>query len=365
MQGTYATEDEAMAAIAGLANVYRQNYADVYGKRAGEIEDAIEVLQSLYRSSHFPEYEVDARTYPDNIGHDEFPGCFRCHDGKHLARDGSSIRLHCNICHTIPLTVGADEPAPAIPFQPFIPQPDSHLASNWMAEHRTVADLTCTGCHEVQTFCANPNCHGRSWPYVDLKVVNPPFPLPGPTAVPTEPPPQTPTLSPALPADMQRGAALYSRDCAACHPQAGRLETDDLREAVLEGVEGMPAFPYSDAQVGDLQAFVTWSAQNPGQAPATATSAPVSTAVPEATPSFSTEILPTLQSKCGTSCHSAANASGGFRAVDYTAVSAAVTPGSPDASRLVVVQRGQHAANLTAAELELVVAWIKAGAPHN
>ena len=32
--------------------------------------------------------------------------------------------------------------------------------------------------HEEETFCANENCHGRSWPEVNLSVATPPFPLP-------------------------------------------------------------------------------------------------------------------------------------------------------------------------------------------
>lgn len=187
MSADYATEEEAMASIAALADFYKQHYPDVYKARSTDISAAVQVLQSLYRSSHFPEYRVTSATYPDNIGHKDSPGCFRCHDGKHLASDGSSIRLHCNICHTIPQTVVGGGPAPAVPLSSTVPQPDSHLASNWMAEHRVAVDQTCAACHQMPTFCANPNCHGRSWPYVDLRAVNPPFPLPQPGTTPVPP----------------------------------------------------------------------------------------------------------------------------------------------------------------------------------
>jgi hypothetical protein len=39
-------------------------------------------------------------TYPTNIGHIAFPGCFRCHDENHKAADGSVIRQDCELCHT-------------------------------------------------------------------------------------------------------------------------------------------------------------------------------------------------------------------------------------------------------------------------
>ena len=46
----------------------------------------------------FPRCSVNWQAYPDNIGHKEFPGCFRCHDGKHVSKDGQpSARVH--ICH--------------------------------------------------------------------------------------------------------------------------------------------------------------------------------------------------------------------------------------------------------------------------
>ena len=39
--------------------------------------------------------------YPMNIGHTDFPGCFRCHDGGHNAKDGKSITQDCNACHNL------------------------------------------------------------------------------------------------------------------------------------------------------------------------------------------------------------------------------------------------------------------------
>ena len=29
-------------------------------------------------------------THPNHIGHMNYPGCFRCHDGGHAAKDGTS-----------------------------------------------------------------------------------------------------------------------------------------------------------------------------------------------------------------------------------------------------------------------------------
>ena len=40
-------------------------------------------------------------TYPNNIGHIDSPGCFRCHDDNHTAKDGKKIGQDCETCHAI------------------------------------------------------------------------------------------------------------------------------------------------------------------------------------------------------------------------------------------------------------------------
>jgi hypothetical protein len=44
---------------------------------------------------------VNWKAYPNNIGHTIFPGCFRCHDGKHISAGGKAISKDCNSCHTL------------------------------------------------------------------------------------------------------------------------------------------------------------------------------------------------------------------------------------------------------------------------
>ena len=43
----------------------------------------------------------DWRSYPDNIGHYLSDGCFRCHDGQHVSREGRTISNDCTLCHDI------------------------------------------------------------------------------------------------------------------------------------------------------------------------------------------------------------------------------------------------------------------------
>jgi hypothetical protein len=45
--------------------------------------------------------KVRWNTYPDHIGHQNSPGCFRCHDNKHKTATGEKIGKKCSTCHTI------------------------------------------------------------------------------------------------------------------------------------------------------------------------------------------------------------------------------------------------------------------------
>jgi hypothetical protein len=40
-------------------------------------------------------------TYTNNIGHEDFLGCFRCHDDNHKAKDGKTITQDCESCHQV------------------------------------------------------------------------------------------------------------------------------------------------------------------------------------------------------------------------------------------------------------------------
>ncbi|MSU62047.1 MAG: cytochrome C [Pedosphaera sp.] len=68
-----------------------------------KIDTAIAAAQDIYKKSFFPEMKVDWRAYPNNAGHKEWPGCFRCHDENHKTADGAKkiAASDCNACHTI------------------------------------------------------------------------------------------------------------------------------------------------------------------------------------------------------------------------------------------------------------------------
>jgi hypothetical protein len=108
----YATSADAAAKLpAGLASFYQQNYPDLYIRRSDDIRQAGRAVLAIYNRNVFPDLKVTWGTYPNNLGHMDFPGCFRCHDGSHIAADGKTIAQDCNSCHE---PLGMDESSPEI-----------------------------------------------------------------------------------------------------------------------------------------------------------------------------------------------------------------------------------------------------------
>ena len=58
-------------------------------------------LATLYTQNVFPDMKVTWGTHPNDIGHMSYPGCFRCHDGDHVAKDGKAITQDCANCHNL------------------------------------------------------------------------------------------------------------------------------------------------------------------------------------------------------------------------------------------------------------------------
>ena len=98
----YSTTPEAVNAIAtNLTGFYRTNYSDLYAQKRTQIDSAVSELQRIFQTYFFPEMKTDWQTHPNNIGHLHFSGCFRCHDGEHVSKDGKVITTDCNVCHTV------------------------------------------------------------------------------------------------------------------------------------------------------------------------------------------------------------------------------------------------------------------------
>lgn len=243
LSGSYTSVEAAYQAFASLDAYYRDNYPDFYAQGQRQVAEAITVLQTLYEESNYPEQLLTWDTHPNNTGHRDAPGCFRCHDGEHFSPAGEVIRLECNLCHSIPQVVRPGEIEPSLPLTTGI-EPSSHLDSTWIARHSSAFDASCANCHTItnpggiddQSFCSNSGCHGVTWRYAG-------FDAPGlatmlgiyqvKAAPLLEDFEGTPTYTVLQP--------LFAQECGACH---GAVPTKGLRltdyASLMAGSESGP-----------------------------------------------------------------------------------------------------------------------------
>ncbi len=148
-------------------------------RKALEKKFAREMKKILLQSS-FSHTGLGWQSFPNHASHKDFPGCFRCHDGKHLNEKGESIRLQCTLCHDLPQVTrekGAGTVPSLVPAKAGYGAPSSHATPNFMHDHQDRITKRCEECHgdmkhgtEGGAFCSNPACHGRKWPEVNLKI---------------------------------------------------------------------------------------------------------------------------------------------------------------------------------------------------
>jgi hypothetical protein len=106
----YPARDVAEQRIIGeLNNFYRTNYPDIYQSRRTLVQQSGEQVAAIYLRNIFPDMRVTWGTHPNNLGHNDAPGCFRCHDGSHTSADGQTITNDCSACHQV-LAAGEENP---------------------------------------------------------------------------------------------------------------------------------------------------------------------------------------------------------------------------------------------------------------
>jgi len=241
----YGSLELGLNGIAGLDSYYQVVHPDFYKNDNQLVQDAIDALQNAYENSVYPEQKADWNSHPDNAGHKDSPGCFRCHDGKHLNDEQEAIRLECNLCHSIPVVAGPSDFVTSIEISRG-PEPESHLNPNWIALHRDVFDPTCSNCHTTgnpggidnSSFCSNSACHGTVWEFAG-------FDAPGLREILLKQIPEEPT--PAAPEDAPLTfeaviGPLLELHCIACHGE-GVLQGLNIStyDTLLQGGTSGPA----------------------------------------------------------------------------------------------------------------------------
>lgn len=102
LRAEYPDREAASAQIpVRLASFYKAKYPQIYQSSRASVETAAQQIKAIYLRNVFPQMRLTWGTHPNNIGHEDFLGCFRCHDGKHKAADGRAIADDCSACHQI------------------------------------------------------------------------------------------------------------------------------------------------------------------------------------------------------------------------------------------------------------------------
>ncbi|HSB00558.1 MAG TPA: NapC/NirT family cytochrome c [Anaerolineales bacterium] len=233
---SYTSRAEAFVAFDGLEKYYKST--DYYPGHGEQIKSAIQAIKDIYDRTVFQDQKIDWTTHPNNLGHINSPGCFRCHDGKHLDDKQQAIRLECNICHSVPVVAGSEDFVTKIEISRG-PEPETHLNPNWISLHNQAFGASCTACHTMDdpggtsntSFCSNSACHGTVFTFAGFdapnlrEILKNQLPPPEPTA-------ELPVLSGAPTYENYVGP-LVTVKCAACH---GDLATAGLNMLTYTGM---------------------------------------------------------------------------------------------------------------------------------
>jgi len=155
MVKAYPTADEADRGIETyIRDFYQKQYPAVVQGQDQKLKAAIDEVKRVYHLNFFPEMRVSWQAYPDNIGHKEFPGCFRCHDGKHVSAEGKKISHDCGACHEFlerersgTLVRAAATPSFAHPWK--LGGKHAELLCGVCHTGGPARPATCSGCHGI------------------------------------------------------------------------------------------------------------------------------------------------------------------------------------------------------------------------
>jgi hypothetical protein len=112
LKAPYASGEEAERRIPERwRQFYEKEHPQAFAAQRAEIDRAGQALVTIFNRNVFPEMKVTWGTYPNNVGHNDFPGCFRCHDERQAQGGTKTVTQDCNNCHQV---LAMDESDPKI-----------------------------------------------------------------------------------------------------------------------------------------------------------------------------------------------------------------------------------------------------------
>ncbi|MFT3914202.1 MAG: NapC/NirT family cytochrome c [Anaeromyxobacteraceae bacterium] len=102
LKADYVSREDAKVKIReALVGFYRTLDPATFDGRAKAVDATAEAVGDIYGWNIWPNMKIGWGTYASKIGHEETPGCFRCHDDEHKAEDGKVIKQDCDLCHAV------------------------------------------------------------------------------------------------------------------------------------------------------------------------------------------------------------------------------------------------------------------------
>ena len=101
IKGEYETHTAGVNAVReAILDFYDTEYPDLAAAEPDLVRQGAESAALAYGKTVFPEMDTNWETHPNHIGHDDFPGCWRCHDDEMATADGEHvIPMDCENCH--------------------------------------------------------------------------------------------------------------------------------------------------------------------------------------------------------------------------------------------------------------------------
>ena len=169
----YPTRQKAHEGLsAEIEGFYQKKYPSVLQARKADVDKTVKTAIEIYDRSVFPDMKVNWTTYPSNIGHRNWPGCFRCHDGRHVSKAGKTLSMDCDECHTMPergplMPLGAVSHTQKMPWHPVELQgKHARILCNRCHSAGYRPPSECSECHKFDTAApmmkmACTDCHQK------------------------------------------------------------------------------------------------------------------------------------------------------------------------------------------------------------
>ena len=184
------SEEQAQELARNARERYREQYPDKVSdaEQDPEAYEAVgkalaDIAEAVAQSQHLEDENIDWRSFPDNQGHRDSPGCFRCHNGRLQTTEGMPVPVNCTTCHSIPLVTTRNKIPEFYLEMLDMRKPRSHENPAFMATHMDDMNKSCGMCHgeisygtDDKSHCSNSGCHAQDWRYLDFDALRKPAP---------------------------------------------------------------------------------------------------------------------------------------------------------------------------------------------